>query len=320
MELLYFKNGQPPERLETLTTLPSEGVVWADFVRSEAQHWECWAEPLVGEPIDPKHVADSLNAEHPSFFDGTPGYDMLIFQGLGPSAEPFPLETRTAAFFLFDRLLVTVRAPDNVSFGMAKQRLVEGRVRASDSVLMLAHAVLDTMIDRYLQVREPLDRRFTELQDELLDDKNPMEDWRALLEARREARRLESLSEDQLEAIGAWRRGTRTEWTTAESVRIRDLSEHIDRVLAHASNLERDTEAAVQLHFAVTSHRTNQTVQLFTVVSVVFMPMMLVTSIWGMNFDHMPELHWRYGYYLALGITGAVGLLCWRFFKRRRYL
>lgn len=319
MEILHLLNGRPPQRLEALQRLPDAGLVWADFVRSQAQGWECWAEPLIGAAIEPQHVTDSHNADHPSFFDGTPAYDMLIFEGLGPKDGSFPLETRTAAFFLFDRMLLTVRAEDNISFDIVKQKLIEGRLKTPANTLLLTHLVLDTMVDRYLRIREPMDRRFTQLQDELLDQNVPVENWRALLMGRREARRLEALSESQLEALDAWRRGSRLDWSGSEEVRIRNLSEHITRVLTHASDQERDIEAAVQLHFASVSHRTNKIVQALTVLSAIFFPLTLITGIYGMNFDNMPELHWQHGYFMVLGLLATVGGVLFYIFKRRGF-
>src|SRR3546814_6977339 len=95
MELYHFEDGKRPHRLATGDALPATGYLWADFTRDEAADWACWAEPVVHSAIDPQHIDDSMNPLHPSFFDGTPDYDMLIFQGLGPRDEPFPMEART---------------------------------------------------------------------------------------------------------------------------------------------------------------------------------------------------------------------------------
>ncbi len=320
MELFYIASDQPVRVLDPTQALPEDGLIWADFPRTEAPGWECWAEPLVGAAIDPEHVADSLNPTHPSFFDGTPDYDMLVFEGLGPSDDPFPLETRTITFFMFDRMLITVRAEDSVSTQKIRQRLLDGRLRMPESPLLLAHLILDNMIDRFLKIREPMDRRYTEMQDELLDTHAPMSDWRALLQGRREVRRLEALSESQLESLDAWRRGTRLDWNSREEVQLRDLTEHVGRVLAHASGQERDLEAAVQLHFASMSHRTNRVVQALTVLSAVFFPLTLITGIYGMNFEHMPELHWRYGYFYALGLLTVVGCGLFWYFRKKHFL
>ncbi len=208
MDIHHFVAGQPPILHNRLERMPEEGYIWLDFLRSEAQGWEEWPKRLLGVDINPQHVADALTPDHGPFFDGTEDYDMLIFEGLGPQDNPFPLQTRSAAFFVFDRLLITVRAEDNLSFQMVKQKLKAAKTRLPASPLRLAHYVLEAMLGRYLGVRAQLDQRLTRMQDELLAEDNSMSDWRALLEGRRVARRLEALSTAQGEALAAWRRGS----------------------------------------------------------------------------------------------------------------
>ena len=319
MEIYHCISGQPPILHNRLERMPEEGYIWLDFLRSEAQGWESWPRLLLGVEVDHTQVVDSLCSEHSSYFDATEDYDMLIFEGLGPRDDPFPLETRSASFFVFERLLITVRAEENLSFQVVKQKLKGMKAKAPPSALCLAHLVLDTMVDRFLRVREFLSLRMTELQDELLSPDNKMEDWHALLEGRRLVRRLEALSEDQIEALDLWRRRTTLDWDGTVEVRMRDLREHVTRVRDHASGMERDLEAAVQLYFATVSNRTNEIMKVFTVLAVVFMPLTLLTGIWGMNFKHMPELDWEYGYYWALGLICIIGFGMFWWFRRSKF-
>jgi magnesium/cobalt transport protein CorA len=319
MDIFHMMAGQPPKRVEQLTALPTKGYYWIDLIRDEAADWACTAEPLVGQEINPEHVQDSLNATHASFFDGMPGYDMLIFEGLGPCEDASVIDTRSAAFFMFDRLLVTVRATDNVSFPIVRKRLEGTRQRSPGSPRTLALLILDVMVDRYLRIREPFSKRLTKLQEDLLDPENPLNDWRVLMGARRQARRLESLNEDQIDALHAWHRNSRLPWRDTESVRVRDEIEHVERLLQSASDQERDLEAAVQIYFASMSHRTNEIVRTLTVFSAIFLPLTFIVGIFGMNFQHMPELHWLYGYPMVLGSMTMLALgLLW-YFKRRGY-
>jgi magnesium transporter len=319
MEILHLLPGHAPIRLDQLDGLPEKGMLWIDFVRSESPDWPTALKSVTDAEIDYEHLEDSLNATHAPFFDGTSDYDMLIFEGLGPKDEVFPLDTRVGALFLFDRMLVSVREADAPSYATVKHRLQSGRLKCGISPVQLAEYILDCMVDRWLKVREILDKRLTEMQDELLDPYNHCDDWRTLLGGRRVVRRLESLGDAQHEALDAWRRGSRFDWTQGEEVRLRDIVEHVSRVTDHASNLERDVEAAVELHFATVSHRTNRIMRTLTVISAIFFPLNFVTSLYGMNFENMPELHWHLGYYAVLALLTLIagGLLL--LFKRRGY-
>lgn len=320
MNLYHLENGHAPRRLAADDPLPETGYVWADFTHDEAAGWWTWAEPRSGTPIDPQHIDDSLNTLHPSFFDGTSTYDMVIFQGLGSAEKPFPLETRVTSFFIFKRMLITICPHDSISMKRVRERLCDVKLKPPSSPLLLAHLMIDTMVDRFLAVREPMAELLTELQDNLLDPHETSTDWRVLLQGRKEVRRLEALSESQLEALDAWRRGSCFEWSKTLDVRVRDIVEHVTRVLHYAAGQERDLEAAVQLHFASVAHHTNKVIQVLTVLSAIFFPLTLLTGIYGMNFENMPELNWHYGYYYVLGMLATIGGSLYWYFRRRKFI
>ncbi|MDP3294970.1 MAG: magnesium transporter CorA family protein [Nevskia sp.] len=315
------RQGEVPKRIDHVDQLPAEGFIWLDFTRSDAADWPMWAQKLSGGKVHDAHVTDSFNADHPSYFDGTEDYDMLIFRGLTPEACESTsnlIVTKSAAFFMFDRLLITVHAAQNVSFQCVKEKFCETKLRFPSTPIGLVHSILDIMVDRYLMIVDELEDRLEKLQDALLDPKDPFDDWQELLNYRKQAHQFELLCEHNLQTIGTWRRRMRVELTENQRVRLDDLVEHLTRVQVHGDALQKDVEVAVQLHFASMSHRTNEIVRTLTAVSIVFFPLTLITGLYGMNFDNMPELHWKYGYFMVLGVLVSLGsgLVFW--LKRRK--
>ena len=211
MQIFSFsRQGEIPQRLERVEKLPDEGFVWIDFTRVEAGTWPTVIEPLAQATIHDAHVADSFNGDHPSFFDTTEDYDMVIFQGLVPEAcedgENNLIVTKSAVFFIFDRLLVSVHAPENVSFDTVKRKFCESKLRFPSTPLGLVYVILDTMVDRYLMITDQLEHRMEKVEAELLDPKNRFEDWRVLLNYRKQAHQLENLCGHHLAALDAWKR------------------------------------------------------------------------------------------------------------------
>ena len=119
--------------------------------------------------------------------------------------------------------------------------------------------------------------------------------------------------------LDTWNREMRVELTDGQRIRLNDLREHLLRLSRHADAIQKDVEVAMQLHFSSVAHRTNKIVQTLTVLSAIFFPLTLITGIYGMNFENMPELHWHYGYYALLAVLVGVGggLMLW--FKRRGF-
>ena len=329
---------------------PRDGYLWLDVLHGEVQDdpeaFRTRVDHLAAARIYDLHLRDAVNLQHPSYFDGTQRYDMLVFRKLAPG-EAAPLAevargdqvralqeivTRPITFFVFERLLVTVRNEHSKTIEHMQSRLLGSRAdRPTDKQRPPAHPdelmlrLLNGMVDRYLDLRQPLTERLERWQRELLDPRKPFSDWQALLDARIEIRRLENLSEEQLDALQELRDAyidatPEPQQRDAHLVRIADVIEHIRRVLSHAQRLENSIETAVQLHFSATSHRTNQIVRLLTVITAVFAPLTLIAGIWGMNFDKIPLAHHPHGFAIAVAGMVGLGLMLWLIFWINRFL
>ncbi len=217
--------------------------------------------------------------------------------------------------------------------GMGMHRFHEGRGSTSrlppnPADLMLR--IVNHMVDSYLDLRRLLTRQFGYLQQELFSNRNQFNHWQALLDARNTLHMLEDTCEDQRSAVQEWIDALE-EWPISADplvsrerevlrVRSRDVHEHIERVLAHVRRLESSAESAVQIHFSAQGSRTNDIMRTLTVLTAVFLPLNLITGIFGMNFEIMPLLKHQEGFWLAMLMMAgvALGLIWW--FRRRRYL
>ena len=75
----------------------------------------------------------------------------------------------------------------------------------------------------------------------------------------------------------------------------------------------------METYLSLTNQKTNQVMRLLTVVATIFMPLTFITSVYGMNFDNMPELHWRFGYLgLWLVVIGA-GIGMYVYFRKKKW-
>ncbi len=318
MDILALGNGATPLRLENLETWPAEGFVWLDFNRDEAADWPARVVSLGLRGPHEGHVQDSLNPAHPSFYDSTSHYDMVVFRGLAPEQENDHISTHATAFFLFDRLLVTVQPGNSRSVQSVKVRLLDQSSRLPGSPAALMHMILNAMVDRFLALREPLARQMEYWTDRLLDPRKHINKWHRVMGHRAQLRRLEILCDEQEDALTTWRDSTRVDLDEALLVRYTDLLEHIRRVGKFAVTEQHEVEGLMQLHFAAVSHRTNEIMRVLTVLSAIFLPLTLIAGIYGMNFEHMPELHTRHGYFYTLGgmVMLAVVLLAWFRWKK----
>ena len=320
MDIIYIPASGDPEQLASLDTLPATGFVWLDIERENSADWLELIAALSGVKLHEGHLKDSLNARHPSFYDGTSEYDMIIFRSLAPDSEEGQFASHATAFFLLENLLVTVRPAESRSIPVVKTRLLNRQGRVSRRTFGLMHQIMSSMVDRFLAMREPLTEQLQRWRQDLLDPHHPYSDWMALLDYQSQLRTLSLLCEGQEDAIIQWREETGIEMDEHMAVRFNDLIEHIGRVTRFAGEQQKEIEALVQLHFSAVAHRTNDIVRVLTVVSAIFLPLTLVAGIFGMNFQYMPELGYHYGYFVALGGMLALAVVLLIVFRIKHWI
>ena len=202
------------------------------------------------------------------------------------------------------------------------------RLPPSPADLMLR--IVNHMVDSYLDLRRLLTKQFGYLQQELLSNRTRFTHWQALLDSRNTLHLLEDTCEDQRSAVQEWLDAL-DEWPIPAEpaaarerellrVRSRDVLEHIERVLGHVRRLESSAEGAVQMHFSAQGSRTNDIMRTLTVLTAIFLPLNLITGIFGMNFDWLPLIHSTRGVWIALALMVGVALALVWWFRRKQYL
>ena len=355
MDIFHINSTQVAPVADAPSPIPSDSFLWLDATHDELTAdptaWNAAIERATGVRIYDLHLKDAANLAHPSYFDSTQDYAIIVFRklALGASASgdaqskrKMPpvfnrLTTEPVTLVLTERSLVTVRASGSRTIEAMRTRLLEfrqkrdgtmpaGRPPSSPAELMLR--LLNTMVDQYLELRQPLTSQIDRWQHALLNPRRPFRNWSALLDARIELNKLDHLCEGQHDAMQELRdylvdcldhehNGRAKDLLL---VRANDVMEHIARVLNHARRLESSIESAVQIHFSATAHRTNDIMRTLTVITAVFMPLTLITGIFGMNFEYLPLLKTPAGFWITMGAMAVIVVSMVLYFRSKRYL
>lgn len=312
----------PPRHTESGQT---KAFLWLDTDLDEPLNWLAEVTRLTGQTLDEMHLEDLNNPLHPSHHDRADHYSRTIVRTLTnrpifDDEHRLTIKTRPAYFLLFDRLLVTQRAKDSRTFCSAIDHLNQPNCTHPDQVEQfltfrkfpespdeLMSQLLSNLIDRFLAIRVELSDRLERWQRDLLSPRKKFEDWTTLLAVRAELNKLESLAEDHYDAVRDWEEDLRKHHRPSQAVQVnlRDTLDHIRRVVKLADRLGANTEAAVQLHFSATAHKTNEIVTVLTMLTAVFMPLTLITGVFGMNFQSMPWIESGWGFWACMGLMGA---------------
>jgi magnesium transporter len=338
---------------------PTDGFVWIyaerESIPSELATLQLAAAKLGGSPMLDLHVQDLGNRAHPSHYDYTSVYDLLIFrrlateqevhEELGPKLEATPLDgfgrirTRAVGFAVFDRLLITMHPAGCYAARSFVERylseavqnegvLIAARTRLPTGAADLMLRMLNMMVDSYLELRKVLSIEMDHWQHNLLAANSREANWGALMAARNALHALEDVCEEQNDAVQEWLDTQREQpppWMQQGELdgllaRARDVAEHIARVAHHIRRMEEGAESAVQIHFSALGHRTNEVMRVLTVLTAIFLPLNLIAGIFGMNFEFIPFVHQQEAFWWALGTMALIAVLLGMFFWRRRYL
>ena len=101
---------------------------------------------------------------------------------------------------------------------------------------------------------------------------------------------------------------------------LRDVYDHIVQVLDTIETLRDLSAGLLEIYLSTLSNRMNEIMKVLTIIATIFIPLTFVAGIYGMNFQYMPELGWHWGYFSALGLMAAIGIVLVVFFRRKRWL
>lgn len=278
--------------------------------------------------IHAQHLKDCLNREHPSFFDSTPHYEMVLFKGLfsqieqkltNPQTLPHLIFSEHAiTFFAFENLLLIVHDQTDLWYVVKKQLLFKGKIYTM--ILDVLYTALHAVIEQFLSLRLLFQSHFKQWQRLMLNEDNNFKHWNALVNYKTAIGSITALCEDMQETLEEWRRYTRYHTVQPFMINLNDLDEHVERAVCNTEKLTHNLDTLIQLHFSALSHRNNEILRMLAIISAIFLPLTLITGIFGMNFVHMPILQEHYAYYATMLGMFFVSFILILFFKKKGWL
>ncbi len=292
-------------------TPDGEDAVWIDLEAPTDDELTILTDPFHFHPLA---IEDCLTPEHQPKVEDFGGTLFLIFRGIDSNPPLAGFQTLKLAAFLGSNYLVTYhrRAMRSVSLVCERYDKESGRglFRSADHLL---YEILDHLIEHYFPVLENLEEEIDAIEDELLGDCGPETLDRVLATKRRvqEIKRTLAPHREVFTRIG---RDSFPMIARESAVFYRDLYDSTVRLSENADSYRDLLTNLFDAYLSVVSQRINEVMKVLTVIATIILPLTFIVGVYGMNFDHMPELHWRYGYVAVWGVMIAVAAaLLWGF-------
>ena len=250
-------------------------------------------------------------------------YDKTIFvvlKTLRYIEESSDVETGELMMFIGDRFVVTVRRGEANPLSDVRRRL-----EANPEVLQLGeiavlHAVTDSIVDNYLAIDAELEADLEEIEAAVFSGSGPVSS-ETIYKLKREVLEFRRAANPLAAPLQMLQDGSRSPLPNKEiRLLLRDVADHLLKVIDHVESYDRLLTDILGAHLAQISVQQNNDMRKISAwVAIAAVPTM-VAGIYGMNFENMPELHWRYGYFMALALMAALCLGLYRAFRRSGWL
>jgi magnesium transporter len=263
-------------------------------------------------------LEDVMNAgQRPKFAWADDETGFIVLKNLGHDQGELVSE-QVSLFWRENLVAVFLEREDDLLDGvLGRIKKGKGRIRTESSAYLMA-AVLDVLVDGNMDTLS----RFSE-QAEILEaqlDRKATDDLLGrLYELKREVILMRNLLIPVREIFKSLL-SEDAEVPQTVLPFLRDMAGHHEQVVDNATALHDILKSMIDYQISLIGMRTNRVMQFLTVIATIFIPLTFIAGVYGMNFQYMPELSWRYGYFFALGVMGVTALVMLFYFVRKRFL
>ena len=197
-------------------------------------------------------------------------------------------------------------------------REAKGRIRGQGADY-LAYSLLDSIVDNYFLILEKRGEEMEDLEDDILDESGP-EIRHDIHQFKKEMIYLRKQVWPLREVISGMQRNESPLIATSTLIYLRDVYDHTIQVIDTIESFRDMITGMHDIYLSSISNRMNEIMKVLTMFAAIFIPLTFLAGIYGMNFEYMPELHWRWGYFGILGLMACVAASMIVYFKRKKWL
>ena len=203
--------------------------------------------------------------------------------------------------------------PGLINNSQLHERIPAALGRGAD---FLFYTLVDLVVDSYFPIMDDVEDEIDSLEDRLLLRAHPG-DMNRLLSLKRSIVHIRRAVTPQREVLNQLTRHDFPFVRPENLVYFRDVYDHLIRIAEELDSLRDILSSVLEIHLASTSNQLNATMKRLTAYGTIFIVITAIAGIYGMNFKFMPELEWRYGYFVVLGVMAAISLGLYFYFKKR---
>ena len=270
--------------------------------------------------IHPLILEDILSTHQRPKMEDFERYIFIVLKMLYYDDEANETQVEQVSLILGKNYVISFQEKEGDIFELIRERIRNGKGRIrSMGPDYLAYALLDAVVDHYFVILEKNGEKIEEMEDKIVKDPRP-ETLQEIYRLKREMIFLRRSVWPLREVESSLERGESPLIHDSTRIYLRDVYDHTIQVIDTVETYRDMLSGMHDTYLSSISNRMNEVMKVLTIIATIFIPLTFIAGIYGMNFEFMPELKWRWAYFGVWGGIVVIGIFMVGFFKRKKWL
>jgi len=270
--------------------------------------------------LHPLILEDILHTSQRPKFEDFEKYLFIVLRMLSYDGENQAIEEEQVSLVLGENFVISFQERIGDVFEQIRDRIrnAKGRIRKMGADY-LCYSLIDAVVDSYFTILEKIGEKIEFMEEKLASD--PTE--KTLQQIHKLKREMISLRKSVWplrELISGLQRSESSLISETTDIYLRDTYDHTIQVIDTVESFRDMVSGMLDIYLSSISNRMNAVMKVLTIIATIFIPLTFVAGIYGMNFEYMPELKWRFGYGIVWLIFAVIAAIMVIYFRRRKWL
>ncbi|MDD2353045.1 MAG: magnesium/cobalt transporter CorA [Candidatus Caldatribacteriota bacterium] len=294
----------------TITWINIDGIHQTDIIEQIGQSFKI-------HPLTLENIMNTAQRPKIEYFSN---YIYIALKMIYWDNDKQELSIEHISLILTDHTVISFQEKEGDVFNPVRQRIKNeaGKIRKSDSDYLL-YSLLDSVVDQYFLVLEKVGDKLELLEDILIAHPSP-DNQQTIHQIKRNLIFLRNAVWPLREVINKLEKDESDLVHKNTKLFLRDIYDHTIQIIETTETLRDMISGLLDIYLSSVSNRMNEVMKVLTIIATIFIPLTFVAGIYGMNFKHMPELSWKWGYPTILSVMFLIGLGMFFFFKKKKWL
>ena len=270
--------------------------------------------------VHPLAVEDVLNTSQRPKWDDYPSGIFITLRALRFDKMIDDFVAEQVAFYIEKQVLLTFQEDLDDLFKSVRERLLraQGKIRNKNTDF-LAYALIDCIVDEYIDILDFLEDDIQGIEIQILTNFNPSVRSR-IYKLKRQLTEIRRAVLPLRDVVSRFSREEGEFIDSANHIYIRDLYDHVVRVIETVENQRDMLNNLNDLFNSEQTNQANHVVKVLTVISGIFIPLTFIVGVYGTNFDNLPELHYQNAYFWMWGVMALLAIVQLIYFRWKKWL